>query len=73
MLLNDESIIEIKVALLRSKQTQAQIARRLGISKQYVNTVIKGKRTTMRVRKAIAKAVGKRVEELWPSHFSKAA
>jgi len=65
--------LEIKIALIRSRKTQAQIARRLGVSKAQVTMVIKGKRAQKRVRKAIAKAVGKRVEELWPSSLSKKA
>jgi len=67
--------LEIKIALIRSRKTQAQIARKLGVSKAQVTMVIKGKRAQKRVRRAIAKAVGKRVEELWPysNHNRKAA
>ncbi len=66
---NDASTIhkEIKKGLIDVDLTQTDIARKLKISKQYVNVVIKGRRRTLRVRKAIAKAVGKRIEELWPS------
>jgi transcriptional regulator with XRE-family HTH domain len=70
---NDGSTIEVRIALLRSRKTQVQIARRLGISKQYVHKVAKGQRRTAYVRKAIAKAAGKRIEDLWPSSPSKKA
>ncbi len=76
MLKNDWSIIEIEIkkALLDARVKQTDIARKLRITKQYVNVVIKGRRSTLRVRKAIAKAAGKRFEELWPSGpFKKAA
>jgi len=59
--------IEIKIALIRANVLQSKIARKLGVSKVIVTNVIKGRRTSMRVRKAIARAVGRRVEELWPS------
>jgi transcriptional regulator with XRE-family HTH domain len=66
--------IEIKKALLDAQIKQIDVARKLRISRQFVNKVIKGQRPTRRVRRAIAKAVGKRVEELWPSGpFEKAA
>ena len=70
---NNKFIIEIKIQLLRAGKTQASIARDLGVNRSFVNNVIKGLRHTARVRMAIAKAVGKRVEELWPSRPLKKA
>jgi lambda repressor-like predicted transcriptional regulator len=70
---NNKFIIEIKIQLLRAGKTQASIARELGVNRSFVNNVIKGHRSTMRVREAIAKAVGKRVDELWPSRPIKKA
>ncbi len=71
---NNKFIVQIKIQLLRAGKTQASIARDLGVNRSFVNNVIKGHRSTLRVRKAIAKAVGKRIEELWPSSpFKKAA
>ena len=63
--------IEIKVALIRAKKTQAQIARKLGVSKVIVTHVIKNQRTSHRVRRAIAKAIGRRINELWPESNNK--
>ena len=58
----------------KSRVKQIDIARKLRISRQYVNVVIKGRRNTARVRRAIARAAGKRVRDLWPSRsFKKAA
>ncbi len=65
--------IEIKKALIDADVKQIQIARKLRISKQYVNKIIKGQRRTAYVRKAIARAAGKRLEELWPSSPCKKA
>lgn len=66
---NNKSIIEkeIKKALIDADIKQIDIARKLGITRQYVHVVIKGHRRTAYVRKAIAKAVGRRVDELWSS------
>ncbi len=66
--------VEIKKALLDARLKQIDVARKLQVSRQFVNAVIKGQRPTRRVREAIAKAVGKQVDELWPSKpFEKAA
>jgi plasmid maintenance system antidote protein VapI len=64
---------EIKKALIDADVKQTDIARKLGITKQYIHVVIKGQRRTAYVRKAIARAAGKRFEELWPSRPSKKA
>jgi lambda repressor-like predicted transcriptional regulator len=58
--------IEIKIALIRARKSQADIARDLGVDKAIVTRVIKSQRTSKRVRMAIAKAVRIPVEELWP-------
>ena len=59
--------IEIKILLLRAGVTQTSIANKLGVTLGFVNQNINGQRATKRVRKAIAKAAGKRIEDLWPS------
>ena len=64
---------EIRILLLRAHVTQTSIARELGVTLGFVNQIIMGRRNTMRVREAIAKAVGRRVEDLWPSEPSKKA
>jgi len=67
--------IEIRVLLLRAGKTQGQIAKELGITRAFVNQVVLGVRHTSYIREAIAKAVGKPVEKLWPNsnHKRKAA
>jgi lambda repressor-like predicted transcriptional regulator len=66
--------IEIKILLYRKRRSIASIARDLGVTDAAIHHVINGRRPSRRVRMAIAKAVGKRVEELWPSKsFKKAA
>jgi transcriptional regulator with XRE-family HTH domain len=65
---------EIKILLLRDGITQTSIAKKIGVTLGFVNQIINGQRRTRRVRMAIAKAVGRRVEDLWPSKsFKKAA
>ena len=65
--------VEIKKALLDARVKQIQIARKLRVTKQFIHSVIKGQRRTAYVRKAIAKAAGKRIEDLWPSRPIKKA
>ena len=50
--------------------TQREIALMLNVSPVSVNNVISGRRTTPRIRKAIAFAIGKPVSELWPEQPS---
>jgi len=57
---------ERKVLLLRAGITQTDIARELGITKNSINQEIHDRRTSKRIRKAIARAVDRPVEELWP-------
>ena len=59
--------IDIRILLMRAKKSQNSIAKELDITQSFVAQVILGIRKTQYVREAIAKAVGKRVEDLWPS------
>lgn len=56
----------IKMLLLLMGVKQVDIARKIGVTPPYVNYVIMGKRPTKRVRIAIAEAVHRPVDELWP-------
>jgi transcriptional regulator with XRE-family HTH domain len=56
---------EIKALMKKSGVYQADIARRLGITREYVRKVIHGERSTRRVRQAIADALGMPFEEVW--------
>lgn len=51
--------------------TNRQIASSVHVTETWVSLVATGKRRSDRVRAAIAKAVGKRVDDLWPSWPSK--
>jgi transcriptional regulator with XRE-family HTH domain len=56
---------EIKKLLKESGVTQVSIARKLGVSKEYVFEIIHGIRNSRKVREAIAEAVGRSFDELW--------
>lgn len=45
---------------------QARIADHLGVSRTAVSNVIKGIVESRRIKSAIASAVGKKIEDLWP-------
>lgn len=62
---------EIKKLMARAGVTQAMIARRVGVSREFVRQVISGIRSTPKVRMAIAEALGRSVEELWGEEDSK--
>lgn len=47
---------------------QAWIADQLHVSRTAVSNVIKGIVESRRIKSAIASAVGKTIEDLWPNH-----
>lgn len=57
----------IKADLIIKGVTQTSIAKSLDVSVASVNDVISGKRSTPRIRLAIAEAIGKPVSEIWPA------
>ncbi len=64
--MNIEKVRKIKSKLALRGVTQAQIAKRKGVSKQFVSQVISGIRRTAYIQDAIAEAVGEPVCELFP-------
>ncbi|MGD9950164.1 MAG: helix-turn-helix transcriptional regulator [Desulfobulbus sp.] len=56
---------KIKQLLKQYNTKQKDIASFLGVSAQFVNQVINGKRSTARVMKAIAFFTNKPISELW--------
>jgi predicted XRE-type DNA-binding protein len=56
---------KIKQLLKQYNTKQKDIAAFLGVSAQFVNQVINGKRSTTRVMKAIAFFTNKQIAELW--------
>jgi predicted transcriptional regulator len=57
---------EIKYRMLVARVKQKDIAVSLGISLQAVNQVVKGQRSTPRIREAISAAIDCPVSDLWP-------
>ncbi|NCD13672.1 MAG: hypothetical protein EOL92_00380 [Bacteroidia bacterium] len=58
--------VNIQQELSEKKITQRSIARMLGVKPSSVHNVITLKRSTPRIRQAIALALGKTVEEIFP-------
>lgn len=50
--------IELKCWLIRHGLTQPKVARRLGITRQYLSDIIKGKRKAPRVRRQLVEEIG---------------
>ena len=57
---------EIRIEFIRAKTTMAEIARAAKVTRNFVWQVVYGLRHTRRIREAIAQAVGKSIQELWP-------
>lgn len=57
---------EIRIALLRARTNMSEIARAERVTPAFVRQVVFGERKTERIRKAIARAIGKEVTEIWP-------
>lgn len=56
----------IRSLMVRRGITSRQIAELESVRENYVYMVLAGERTGYRIRRAIAKALGVPVEELWP-------
>lgn len=57
---------KIKALIVLNRTSVSEIARRAGVTRQWVSLVVNGHKTSRRIRKAVASAVNKRVEDLWP-------
>ena len=56
-----------KAALVLHGVSQADIARRAGVTPTHVSDVLHGRRRSPRVERAIAEALGRAVEDLFPA------
>lgn len=57
---------EIRAQLVLLGITQLDIAKAEGLTQQAIGMAIQGARQGLKARKAVAKALGKPVEEIWP-------
>lgn len=60
---------DIQSALKKADVTQADIARRLGVTPTAVYHVLHGKFRSQRIAKAISQVVGKPIATLWPGMY----
>lgn len=60
---------DIKAALQRAGFTQTSIAAAVGVKQPSVSCVIAGNTKSRRIAKAIAKATGLSLAELWPGKY----
>lgn len=63
--------LEIKIELLRAGVSQSDIARQRKVNPTTVHRVIEGNSVSDPIQKAIAKAIGKPVEEVFPKRYAK--
>lgn len=63
----------VKGLLVLAGIKQIELARRLRVSRSFVSEVVAGKKRTVRIRRAIARALGVPVSVLWPSMDREAA
>jgi transcriptional regulator with XRE-family HTH domain len=62
-----------KAELVRRRVKQSEIARQLGFSRAYVSDVIAGNRRSERVEAAVAEAIGRDVDKVFPPREQAAA
>ena len=58
--------LEIKIELLKAGISIRQLARQAGVSHTAMSYTIHGVNKGLRLREAVARALGKRIEEIWP-------
>jgi DNA-binding XRE family transcriptional regulator len=56
---------KIRLMMLEKDLTGSEIARRIGVHRSTVNRTIKGQRRSVRLRRAIARTLHLKVEDLW--------
>ena len=66
-ILGTMNAIEIKIALIRKGISQAEIAKRAGVSRQMVGLVIRRKAVSASVMQEMARAIGKTVDQVFPT------
>lgn len=67
------SNLEIKALIVLNGTSISEIARKAGVTREWVSLVVNGHKKSKKIRKVIAQAVGKSVDELWPNGNNKAA
>lgn len=60
---------DVIAELKKAGSTQRMIAARLQVTPQTVSGVIHGRVTSRRVASAIAGAIGRQIEQVWPSRY----
>jgi lambda repressor-like predicted transcriptional regulator len=58
--------LEIKIELLKAGISIRQLARQEGVSHTAMSYTIHGVNKGRKLREAVAQAIGKNVEEIWP-------
>ena len=58
--------LEIKIELLKAGISIRQLARQEGVSHTAMSYTIHGVNKGRRLREAVAQAIGKSIEEIWP-------
>ena len=64
--------LKVKALMMRKGVTGRDIARKAGVSETWVSLVLNNRANSNRIRSAIARALGMKVERLWPK-YKKAA
>ena len=57
---------QIRAAMILKNVRPADIARRLNVTRGAVSNVISGLIVSQRIREAVAEAIGKEVDAIWP-------
>jgi len=59
---------ELRALMCKKGVTNVLIANKTGVSPTWVSLVLCSHKKSHRIRRAIARAVGKRVKDIWPAH-----
>ena len=65
--------LEIRIELMRAGVKPSQIAERAKVGRPTVTNVIDRKTTSDRIQRMIAKAIGRKVQEVFPERYGKKA
>ena len=61
----EDRSLQVRIAMLRSRVSQVEVAKKLGVTKQAVNNVVSFQSISERIRQEICSATGASYTELW--------
>ncbi len=70
---NQERHLRLKYDLAKSGLTLADLARHIGVSHSAVSMIVSGRSRSARIEQAVADALDRKPQDIWPEYYEKEA